>query len=98
MHLKSVTLIVVLLASAVSGQVEAPADHDAFFGLDKIWDVHITVPNYGWDAMHPEEVGYQARFPYAEATVRIAGHDAITIGLRFKGKATYWKLPRGHLP
>jgi CotH kinase protein len=92
------TLIVALaLISVVSAQVAPPADHDAFFGLDKIWDVHIAVPNHGWDAMHPKKVDYQARFPYAEATVRIAGHAAITVGLRFKGNSTFWKMPRAIL-
>ncbi len=36
-----------LLTSAVSAQTEPPADHDALFGIDKIWDVHIEVPNTG---------------------------------------------------
>jgi spore coat protein H len=78
-------------------QPEPPGDHNAFFGLDKIWDVHIRVPNHGWDGMSPEGVGYQARFPYTETAVQIAGHDAITVGLRFKGNATYWKLPSDSL-
>ena len=95
-------LLPLLLATAADGQGEVtkPQSQKELFGLDRIWDVHIDVPYNGWTSMHPEskrKIDYGAGFPYAKARVRIAGHDELTVGLRFKGNSTYWKMPRKNL-
>jgi hypothetical protein len=98
MSLRAAPCVALLLAATAYGQADTvrPSSHDELFGIDRIWDVHIVVANDGWTGMHPDtqkKMGYGARFPYAKARVRIAGHNEIVAGLRFKGNSTYWKLP-----
>ncbi len=65
-----------------------------FFGLDKLWDVHLIVAPEKWDAMYPKDgfemgLGGNSQFSYQPADVWIAGHLVKNVGIRFKGNKTY---------
>jgi CotH kinase protein len=98
MFLRTAACLALITATA-PGQDEAtkPSSHEELFGIESIWDLHIVVPNDAWASMSPEKskkINYEARFPYTKAHVRIAGHDEIVVGLRFKGNSTFWKMPK----
>jgi len=89
------TLSCGLLLSAPTLAQAEPRDQDQFFGLERIWDIHLTVAPEVWDALYPQEgvrMGLSQRglFEYGKADVRIGGHDVANIGVRFKGNSTYW--------
>ena len=71
----------------------AQADQEDFFGLDKIWDVHIVVEREDWAQMFPvgerSETRMFGKFPYRTGDVTIGSHTLKGVGIRMKGNATF---------
>ncbi len=83
------SIAVALLAAPVVSQ----DDPSEFFGLDRIWDIHIRVAKSDWAGLIPER-GHSAtemfgKFPYRRADVTIGAHTLKNVGLRMKGNATF---------
>lgn len=82
-------LLITLLASSLAAQ----STTDAFFGLDKIWDVHLVVDRASWTRLFPKGPRAATRlfgkFSYQRADVTIGNHVFREVGLRMKGNATF---------
>lgn len=82
--------------SVLAAQAPQPSSQDAFFGLERIWDVHVEITGEAWDALYPKDgrrsmgLSMRGRFAYQKATVTIAGVRCADVGLRFKGNSTFW--------
>lgn len=91
------TLSTVLLSLAAlaafpctSTATEKPASAAELFGYAKLWDVEIRISEKGYQALTPEGGrGFDRDFPYAAGEVLIAGHEALKVGLRYKGNSSY---------
>ncbi len=85
-----------LLAGTLPAQEPAkPTTQDAFFGLDKLWRIDLTVSSDAWESLYPKRrarigLSMRGQFSYAKADLRIAGHELKNVGLRFKGNSTFW--------
>ena len=82
-------ILVVMLTSCTLAQ----SSPDEFFGLDKIWDVHIVVKRADWIRLIPQRGRSATRlfgkFPYCSADVTIGSHTLKNVGFRMKGNATF---------
>ena len=78
-----------VLASSLCAQT----NQDDFFGLDKIWDIHIQVARADWTQMFPKGKRTATRmfgkFSYRTGNVTIGSHTLKGIGIRMKGNATF---------
>ncbi len=88
-----VILASILATVADAGAQERAKDQAAFFGLDKLWDVRLTVSEKDWKALFPTRmargISRRGTFPYVPARAVVAGHAIQKVGLRFKGNSTY---------
>ncbi|MHC4078083.1 MAG: CotH kinase family protein [Planctomycetota bacterium] len=100
--LRSTAVATALLMLATTDGVSAqeqqrrgqrPQDQAAFFGLDKLWDVRLTVSEKGWKSLFPTTpsrgISNLGRFDYVKVRAEIAGHVIQEAGLRFKGNSTF---------
>ena len=86
------TFAACLLSLTLTGQ----EDQAGFFGLERIWDIHLELEKADWTAMFPEE-GVERRsmlrmfpsFPYKSGRVTIGDHKLEKVGVRFKGNSTF---------
>ena len=73
-----------VLASSLCAQTK----QEDFFGLDKIWDIHIEVTRDGWTQMFPKGARTATRmfgkFSYRTGDVTIGSHTVRNIGIRMK--------------
>jgi spore coat protein CotH len=98
MRLRHLPWFLILFCTPVPAQEaipakQAPKTQGELFGLDKIWDVKITVEPDVWKTMFPKRrpPGTQrTNYTYVAGRVRIAGHPELEVGLRFKGNSTFW--------
>ena len=86
-----------VLSPAVVAQAK-PTDQASFWGLDRSWDVKITVTGEVLKALYPKGqtrmgLSQRGRFKYSKGSVEIAGHKLAEVGLRFKGNSSYWSTP-----
>ncbi len=85
--------LTVFLGCALSCPLDAQASQEEFFGLDRIWDVHITVDSADWKQLFPSASQSPTRlfgkFPYRPAAVTIGAHRFENVGFRMKGNATF---------
>ncbi|MBY0232195.1 MAG: CotH kinase family protein [Gemmataceae bacterium] len=100
------TFLLLLLPSAAPATVlPSPTRPSAFFGLGKMWDLHLTIPADEWKRMQPKG-GFGTRpgqppaegrvrsqfgyeFAYVKARLEIGGKAFDEVGVRFKGNSTY---------
>ena len=86
----------ILAAGLLSLTLTGQEDQAGFFGLERIWDVHLELEEADWTAMFPEE-GVERRsmlrmfpsFPYKSGRVTIGDHKLEKVGVRFKGNSTF---------
>jgi CotH kinase protein len=87
--LRTSACFVTVLACNLCGQ----KSQDEFFGLDRIWDIHIEVGRAEWVQMFPKrgrsETRMFGKFPYRSGTVTIGSHELPRVGIRMKGNATF---------
>ena len=93
--IRMLALSVLVCPALATSQAAKPARNDDFFGLEKIWDVHLTISEQEWTGMFPEggaTFGFaqqRPKFPYAKARLAIGTHKAIEVGIRFKGHSSF---------
>ncbi len=86
-------LLAVPLLSGMTGTDvggEKPTTAAELFRFDKVWDVHIRIGEDDHRSLTPQQgPGFDRDFPYVQATVEIAGHASLKVGLRYKGNSSY---------
>lgn len=91
-------LLATLLSLALFSPAQtprSPTSQDDFFGLDKMWDIHLTVARDVWTQMFPVSgerrslFRMNGTFPYHKGDVQIGSHSFPGIGVRFKGNSTF---------
>lgn len=78
---------------AIQTMAWAQTTQEEFFGLEKIWDVHLVVERDDWVRMFPSQSQRATRmfgvYPYRKADVTIGSYTAKGVALRMKGNATF---------
>jgi hypothetical protein len=93
----ALAVLALVLSPAVVAQAK-PADQASFWGLDRSWDVKITVTGEVLKTLYPKGqtrmgLSQRGRFKYSKGSVEIAGHKFAEVGLRFKGNSSWWSTP-----
>lgn len=82
-----------LSLGVLAAPTRAQKDQDAFFGLEKIWDVHVVIEKEVWKGLFPGKSNRWTRmfgkYPYGRADVTIGAHTIKNVGFRMKGNATF---------
>ena len=85
--------ITFLLLGVFTTNLCAQSNQEEFFGLGKIWDVHIELSRAQWVEMFPSRSQSPTRlfgeFPYQTGDVTIGSHALKNVGIRMKGNATF---------
>lgn len=79
--------------AALTPLLNAQDSQEDFFGLDKIWDIHIELEREDWVQMYPQgdstATRLFGRFPYRIGNVTIGTQRLEDVGIRMKGNATF---------
>ncbi len=96
--------LVLCQACPIQGQVRpATQPSDGFFGLDRVWDVHLIISVDQWEAMQPRGVAAtptppgqrppgapgRLEFPWVAATLEWQSHRLEGVSVRFKGNSSF---------
>ena len=89
-------LALLLSVSALSPSQDVPRSPDEFFGLDRIWDIHLKIKRDDWVGMFPAPRGpdskrmrFFGKFSYTSGDVSIGSFKATGIGVRMKGNTSF---------
>ena len=93
MRISPLPILMACLAISLPAQDTA----DAFFGLDKIWDIDLVVQREDWTQMFPgprsartaNQMRFFGEFPYRTGDVTIGSFTAKGIGVRMKGNSSF---------
>ncbi|NRA95485.1 MAG: DUF1080 domain-containing protein [Planctomycetes bacterium] len=94
-HLRLIAATFALALFSPAQAPSAPASQDDFFGLQKLWTIHLTVARDDWTQMFPVRGDRQSMlrmngtFPYHKGDVAIGSSVLKGIGVRFKGNSTF---------
>ena len=94
-HLRLVAATMMLAALSPAQDPPTPTSQDDFFGLDKLWTIHLTVEKGNWTQMFPIRGERQSMlrmngtFPYHKGNLEIGATGLEDIGVRFKGNSSF---------